>query len=130
MRSSAAARFPGTTRSKAAGQRSTRWCSTSTSSSSRDAGSTSRSSLPPISRPGSTSIFAPQESIETLALHRVGAGAADHFVLRAGAARAADRADHLAAVHERNAAARGDHVVECHEVVVARLDTRLEGLGL
>src|SRR5262252_8607603 len=43
-------------------------------------------------------------------------GGADHLVLRAGAAGAADGADDLAVLDQRNAAARGDHVIEGHDV--------------
>src|SRR6202011_5094765 len=56
-------------------------------------------------------------------------GRADHFVLRAGTAGTADGADDLAAVDQRNAAARGDDVIERQQVVEAELLHRiLEGL--
>src|SRR6266850_3401670 len=63
--------------------------------------------------------------------HRVDAGLADDFVLRAGTAGAADRAADLAVVDDQDSAARGDHVVERQQVMqVAFLDTALERLGL
>src|SRR5450631_2244698 len=63
-------------------------------------------------------------------LDRRRAGLAGDFVLRAGAPRAADRADHLAAFDERNAATRGDDAIECDQVGKAGLDAGLENLGL
>src|SRR6202011_5763801 len=65
-----------------------------------------------------------------LFIDRGGAGHAAHLVLRAGAARAADRADDLAVLDQRNSAARADHVVQRHEVVEpGLLYALLEHLG-
>src|SRR5687768_10365238 len=53
-----------------------------------------------------------------------------HVILRPGRARTSDRADDLAVLHQRDAAARGDHVIERYDVFgVAKLDGVLEGLG-
>ena len=54
-----------------------------------------------------------------------------HFVLRTGAAGAADGTDHLAAFHQRNAAARSDGIIQRWDVVeVVELHPVLEDLGL
>src|ERR1700687_1995394 len=58
-----------------------------------------------------------------------GADLASDFILRAGATRAADRADQLAAFDQRNAASRADDAVEGEEVSVAALDSVLENLA-
>src|SRR5271167_4627021 len=46
-----------------------------------------------------------------------GTGLAHHLVLGTGAARAANRTDELAALQQRNPAARGDNAVERNSVV-------------
>ena len=54
-----------------------------------------------------------------------------YLILGTGAAGAADGADHLAALHQRNATARGDHIVQRGEVLeVAELHAALKDLGL
>src|SRR2546430_3990230 len=62
-------------------------------------------------------------------LDRRGADLAGDFILRAGAAGTADRADQLAAFDQRNAASRGDDSIEGDEVIEAVLDSVLESLG-
>src|SRR5579859_3563554 len=58
-----------------------------------------------------------------------GSRLACHFVLRPGAARAADGTDDFAAFDERNAAARGNHTVDRECVVILfQLNGFLEGL--
>src|SRR5512146_1062923 len=60
-----------------------------------------------------------------------GARLAHDFILRTGAAGTADCADQLAALYKRNAAARGNDVIERGDIVqVVELDRVLEGLGL
>src|SRR2546430_10629965 len=62
-------------------------------------------------------------------LDRRGADLAGDFILRAGAAGTADRADQLAAFDQRHAAARADDAVEGEEISVAALDSVLENLA-
>src|SRR6266481_2385675 len=60
-----------------------------------------------------------------------GAHFAGHFVLRTRAAGTPDRADQFPALHERDAAARGDDTIDRHDVVeIVLLNGILERLGL
>src|SRR5580692_8697157 len=55
-------------------------------------------------------------------------GHAEHLVLRAGSAGTTDSADDLAVLDQRNAATRGDRIVERHDVIEAEFLHRvLEG---
>jgi len=58
-----------------------------------------------------------------------GARLAGDFVLRAGAAGTADRADQFAADDERNAAPGRNDVVQGRDVVIAALDRIFKDLG-
>src|SRR6185503_12091 len=65
-----------------------------------------------------------------LALDGVDARAADHFILRPGASRAADRSGEFPGIDDRDAAARADDVVQGQQIGVPALDAGLERLGL
>jgi hypothetical protein len=64
-------------------------------------------------------------------LDRGCAGLANHFVLRPGAARAADRPDNFPPFDEGDPAAGGNHAIECEGVVILfQLDGILKDTGL
>ena len=64
-------------------------------------------------------------------LDRCCAGLANHFVLRACAARAADRPDDFSCFDEGDSAARGNHAIEREGVVILfQLDIVLKDPGL
>src|SRR6185437_7541322 len=62
-------------------------------------------------------------------LHRVGAGLAGDAILRAGAAAAADGADELAVLDQREAAFRRNDAVQEGDIAMAALDGVEEHLG-
>src|SRR5580704_15645387 len=69
------------------------------------------------------------ERLQSLFADRRGAGRARDLVLRARATGTADRADQLAVVDQRNAAARAHDVVNRQRIIITFLNSLFEGFG-